>query len=116
MPNYLSQSNKLSFFAWNINGLSSKSLGNKLRDPDCLRMINNFDFIILSETWKSVSIDLEGFNIVSTSALKNRKCGRSSGGLALIFKSNFNDWISVEKESPNFLWFKSRRVYQITVQ
>ena len=114
MPNYLSQSNKLSFLAWNINGLSSKSLGNKLRDPDCLRMINNFDFIILSETWKSVSIDLEGFNIVSTSTLKNRKCGRSSGGLALIFKSNFNDWISVEKESPNFLWFKIAKEYTKT--
>ena len=65
---YLSQSNKLSFCAWNINGLSSKSLGNKLRDPDCLRMINNFDFIILSETWKSVSIDLEGCLLYTSDA------------------------------------------------
>ena len=48
---------------------------------------------------------------MSTSTLKNRKCGRSSGGLALIFKSNFNDWISVEKESPNFLWFKITKEY-----
>ena len=74
-------------------------------------MISNFDFITLSETWKSVSIDLEGFNIMGTSTLKNRKRGRSSVGLALIFKSNFNDWISVEKESPNFLWFKIAKEY-----
>ena len=64
-------------------------------------MINTFDFIILSETWKSVS-NLQGFKIAGTSTLKNIKCGRSLGGLALIFKSKFYDWISVEKESPNF--------------
>ena len=86
-------------FLRHINGLFSKSLGNKLRDPDCLRMINSFDF---SKTLKSVSILLEGFKIVSTSTLKNRKCGRSTGGLAVIFKSKFYDWISVEKESPYF--------------
>ena len=62
-------------------------------------MINSFDF---SKTLKSVSILLEGFKIVSTSTLKNRKCGRSRGGLAVIFKSKFYDWISVDLESPNF--------------
>ena len=87
-------------FLRNINRISSKSLGNKLRNPDCLRMINNFDF---SETLKSVSILLEGFKIVNTGTLRNRKCGRSTGGLAVIFKSKFYDWISVEEESPNFL-------------
>ena len=34
-------------------------------------MINSFDFIIFSETWKSVSIDLQGFKIAGTSTLKN---------------------------------------------
>ena len=43
------------------------------------------------KTLKSVSILLEGFKIVSTSTLKNRKCGRSTGGLAVIFKSKFYD-------------------------
>ena len=90
---------ELVIFLRNVNGLSSKSLGNKLRDPDCLRMINSFDF---SKTLKSVSILLEGFEIVIRSTLKNRKCGRSTGGLAVIFKSKFYDWISVEKESANF--------------
>ena len=62
-------------------------------------MINSFDF---SKTLKSVSILLKGLKIVSTSTLKNRKCGCSTGGLAVIFKSKFYDWISVEKESPTF--------------
>ena len=33
------QSNKLSFFAWNINGLFSKTLGDKLRNSDFLRAV-----------------------------------------------------------------------------
>ena len=26
--------------------------------------------------------------------------------LALLYKNEFHDWISVEKASPNFVWFK----------
>ena len=116
MPGCSNHSSKLSFFAWNINGLSSKSLGDKLRNTDCLSMINSFDFIILSETRKRVSVDVEGFKIVTTSTLKTRKGGRNSGGLALLYKSKFNDWISVEKESANFLWFKISKEYTKTAR
>ena len=116
MPGCSNHSSKLSFFAWNTNGLSSKLLGDKLRNTDCLSMINSFDFIILSETWKRVSVDVEGFKIVTTSTLKTRKGGRNSGGLALLYKSQFNDWISVEKESSNFLWFKISKEYTKTAR
>ena len=92
------------FFAWNINGLSSKLLGDKLRNTDCLSMINSFDFIILSETWKRVSVDVEGFKIVTTSTLKTRKGGRNSGGLALLYKSNLNDWISGKKKNHQIFY------------
>ena len=100
------QSNKLSFFAWNINGLFSKTLGDKLRNSDFLSMIKNSDFTILSETWKKGNIEVEGFKVVTTNAVKTENCGRHSGGLALLYKPKFHDWISVEKQSTNFLWFK----------
>ena len=83
IPGCSNHSSKLSFFAWNINGLSSKSLGDKLPNTVCLSMINSFDFIILSETWKRVSVDVEGFKIVTTSTLKIRKGGRNSGGVSI---------------------------------
>ena len=57
-------SRKLSFFAWNINGLSSKTFGDKLQGYDCLNMINNFDFIILSETRKKSNIQIEGLRLL----------------------------------------------------
>ena len=105
MPGCSNLHDKLSFFAWNINGVSSKSLGDKLRNTDFLRMINSFDFIILSETWKRITVDVDGFTMVTTGAVKTGKCGRNSGGLALLYRSKLNDWISIQKESPNFLWF-----------
>lgn len=69
-------------------------------------MINNFDFIILSETWKKSSVQIEGFKSVVTNTTKTGNHGRNSGGLALIYKSKFDDWISIQKSSPNFPWFK----------
>ena len=116
MSGYANHSSKLSFFAWNINGLSSKSLGDKLQNTDCLNMINDFDFIILSETWKSANVEVEGFKIVTSSTSKTGKCGRNSGGLALLHKLKFKDWISIEKESPNFLWFKISNEYTKTAK
>ena len=116
MPGCSNHSSKLSFFAWNINGLSSKPLGDKLRNTECLSMINSFDFIILSETWKRVSVDVEGFKIVTTSTSENQKRWSQLGGLALLYKSKFNDSISVEKESSNFLWFKISKEYTKTAR
>ena len=34
-------------------------------------------------TWKRVSVDVEGFKIVTTSTLKTRKGGRNSGGVSI---------------------------------
>ena len=91
-------------FFCNINGLSSKTFGDELQDYDCLNMINNFDFIILSETWKRSNIQIEGFETFVTN-MKTGKYVGNSGGLALIYKLKFDDGISIPKSSPNFLWF-----------
>lgn len=103
MPGCSNLYDKLSFFAWNINGVSSNSLGDKLRNTDFLRMIDSFDFIILSETWKRISVDVDGFTMVTTGAVKTGKCGRNSGGLALLYRSKLNDWISILKGITKFL-------------
>ena len=57
-----------------------------------------------------------GYKIVTTDTLKTGKCGRNSGGLALLYKLKFDDWISVQKESPNFLWFKISNRYTKTTK
>ena len=111
LTDHLNNASKLSFFAWNINGLSSKSLGDKLQNVDCLNMINDFDFLIFCETWNETNIEVTGYRSVVTGTSKTTKSGRNSGGLALLYKNEFHDWITVEKASPNFLWFKISRQY-----
>lgn len=92
-------------FFWNINGLSSKTFGDELQDYDCLNMINNFNFINLSETWKRSNIQIEGFEAFVTNTMKTGKYFGNYGGLALIYKLKFDDWILIPKSSPNFLCF-----------
>ena len=67
-------SNNLSFLAWNINGLSSKSLGDKSQHSAFLDVINNFDFVILCETWtRSNVVEVRGFRFVTQDATHHEK-------------------------------------------
>ena len=55
---------------------------------------------------KKSNIQIEGFETFVTNIMKTGKYVGNSGGLALIYKLKFKDWISIPKSSPNFLWFK----------
>ena len=79
-------------------------------------MINGYGFAILSETWSEPNIEVAGYRSVVTDSSKTAKSGRNSGGLALLYKSEFRDWILVEKASPNFLWFKISKNYTKTTK
>ena len=73
---------------------------------DCLHLICNFDFVILGETWNETDIDVPGYRSVVSSTSKVGRNGRNSGAVALLYKNEFHNWISIEKVTPNFLWFK----------
>ena len=67
-------SNNLSFLAWNINGLSSKSLGDKSQHNEFLAVINSFDFDILCETWtRSNVVEVRGFRSATQDATHREK-------------------------------------------
>ena len=69
----MDRSTTMTFLAWNINGLSSKSIGDKWQNIDFLNMSNNFDFIILSETWKCTDVEISGYRSVIQDAINSRK-------------------------------------------
>ena len=80
------KSNNLSFLAWNINGLFSKSLGEKSQHSEFLDVINNFDFVIIWETWtRSNVVEVRGFRSVTQDATQSRKGGPDSGGIVLLY-------------------------------
>ena len=47
------------------------------------------------------------FKSIVQATSKVGKSGRSNtGGLALLYKNKFHNWMSIEKSSSNFLWFR----------
>ena len=62
--------------------------------------------MIIWETWRrSNVVELRGFRSVTQDATQSRKGGRDSGGIVLLYKNTFHDWISFVKKTRNFLWF-----------
>ena len=111
------KSNNLSFLAWKINGLSSQSLGDKSQHSEFLDVINNFDFMITCETWmRSNVVEVRGFRSETQDATQSRKGERDSGGIVFLYKNTFHNWISIVKETCNFLWLKIDKDYAKTVK
>ena len=80
----------LSLSCWNVNGLSYNSIfGEKLTNPDFVRCLDRNDILILTETWTKAQLSLHGFELITTHAkkYKSKKHGRSSGGVAIGFKT-----------------------------
>ena len=69
-------------------------------------MICQIDFVILCETWKETIIDVTGYRSVVSGTSKLGNNGRISGGVALLYKKELHNWISIGKITPNFLWFR----------
>ena len=97
---------RISFSTWNINGLSSKSLGDKLLNRDFLSNINHCDFVMLTEIWNRSKLDIPGFK--SFTILSNQKSpsGRQSGGISFLFKDKFENRITMIQNSNHSLWCK----------
>ena len=93
----------LSFFSWNINGIFAKPLGDTLQNNECLNLICQFDFITLCETWKETIIEVAGYRSVISGTSKLGNNGRN--------KNELRNWVSIEKITPNFLWFKISKQY-----
>ena len=97
----------LSLSCWNVHGLSNKShVGDKLSNDDFLRSFENSNFVILTETWLSDHVSLPGFHLFTTPAKKHRmkKHGRFSGGIALGFKTNLKEGITLLSYNDDYIW------------
>ena len=82
-----------------------------MQSSDFLSMINGSDFIFLTETWKCTDVEVPGYRSIINDAIVSKSRGRNSGGIVLLYKNIFHDWISIVKTSPNFLWFTINKRY-----
>lgn len=65
---------------------------------------------------EGIDIEAGGYKSIVQEPSKVGKSERNSGGLALLYKNELHDWISVEKGSPNFLWFRINKHYTTTAK
>ena len=105
-------SSKLSFCAWNINGLSSKCIGSKLQNPDFLNVIDNCDFILLTEIGNCTDLEITGYKsfVQCSTPNQSRKGGRNSGGIALLFKNKLDKNILSKNQRKIMFGLQSRKI------
>ena len=86
-----SNCNSLSFVNLNVYG----SLEEKLKNCDFKNLINNHDFISLSECWinKKSSINLEGYEKIVKCRKRLKKARRDSGGIAVYYRKNLSSGV-----------------------
>ena len=64
---------RISFCAWNINGINHKILGDKSSYSDFLNLITQHDLTILTETWSNFAPVVNGYNHFSINSQKHAK-------------------------------------------
>lgn len=98
----------ISFSTWNIHGVVHSVLGDKTKNEDFLNNISKLDFIFLTETWSNTDIGVPGFRtfVSDTPTPQTDKACRLSGGIALLYRAEYEKFVSVAKKSKNFLWCK----------
>ena len=85
---------------WNIKGLHDNIFGCKLQSAEFLKNISKHDIIILTETWgcsHDISIPNFEVKIIPPNKLKNKKSGRSSGGVIVLYRTYLENRIELQK-------------------
>ena len=81
-----------------------------MNDDDFVNYINNFDLILLTETWTSniSNLNLSGYECINCPRLKcNRKAKRDSGGITIYYKQQLHNHIELIKTNQvGIVWFK----------
>ena len=87
---------------FNVEGLKSK-----LDNPSFLELIQKYDIIILTETWKAntLKINIEGFWDYSQVCSKHKNAIRHSGGIAVLAKNHIRFGLNLVEDTERFLCF-----------
>ncbi|CAB3986903.1 Hypothetical predicted protein [Paramuricea clavata] len=98
---------EITFSTWNIHGLINKVLGDKTKNKDFVEAIS-IDFMFLTETWNNQDINIPGYETINSNLAKpkSKYACRQSGGISLIFKNKFKNFVSIVKNTKNFIWSK----------
>lgn len=95
---------------WNVRGL-----GNTLVDEDFLNTINDYDFLLFTETWfsKKSYVNIKGYSVFNCPRPKcNKRAKRNSGGIAIYYRDCYVDKIQlVKSDNRGIIWVKLLKQY-----
>lgn len=107
------QQEHINIISWNVNGLLRK-----LTDLEFINYVQNYDILLLSETWLTkkdhLNFDINGY--ISEHIFGNKsagvKKGRYSGGISIYYKNCLKDKIKVlEKRQTGIMWIKFLKTF-----
>ena len=104
--------NEIKICYWNVHGLKSGIIEDKLLDPDFLKMLKNSDLVALSELHtERKDLFIPGYKILKQKIRKKEHKGpKIGGGIAVFVKENLLDLAHVvPNTNENSIWIKMKR-------
>lgn len=93
---------------WNVNGICRK-----LVDDDFLNYINDYDILLLTETWnaRTTNININGYkSFVCPRPRTNTRAKRASGGVIVYYKQWLENKLELVKtDYRGIIWFKLKK-------
>ena len=103
---------KLKTCYWNIHGIKSRIVPNKLCDHEFLTNLCDSDILAISETHsQEKNLSIPGYKLVKHKIRDKKHNGpKISGGLAVFIKENLHDLVHVvPNTSENSIWVKLKQ-------
>ena len=107
--------NEIKICYWNVHGLKSGIIEDKLLDPDFLKMLKNSDLVALSELHtERKDLFIPGYKILKQKIRKKEHKGpKIGGGIAVFVKENLFDLAHVvPNTNENSIWIKIKSKYK----
>ena len=108
MCNATQKHTNLRLFDFNVEGLKSKQEGTSF-----IKLVQQFDISVLTETWKrdTSKLDLEGFRDFSQVRQKHFNAIRHSGGIAVLVKIIMRQGVRLAEDSEGFIWLQLEKSF-----
>ena len=97
---------------WNLNGVNSSILGNKLKPNDFLSITNKHDIFALVETLATYETEMNMSKFKHFTKCRNQSGNRSSRGLSLFINQKLAKGVTyTPSENKNIIWCRLDKTY-----
>ena len=96
---------------WNIHGIKSRVVENKLENKEFMDLISQYDIIGLGELHTQEEIAIPGFHLVKQKFRKKKHKGpKISGGIAVLLRSDISHITKIEQnKNEDSIWISMKQ-------